>query len=118
MKKVLSLLPLAFAIPAILAAPAEDAQVVLGGAGHAQSGLLPLPHAVEGIINKGGESVHQWYEDGKQFIKQHGLTCKSVPPIQFPLPLKPNSTQTSWFNTLISETTSSGSPRPNYVTPR
>lgn len=92
MKKVLSLLPLAFAIPAILAAPAENAQVVLGGAGHAQSGLLPLPDAVEGIINKGEERVHQWYEDGKQFIKQHGLTCKSVPPIQFPLPLKPNPT--------------------------
>jgi hypothetical protein len=119
MKKVLSLLPLAFAIPAILAAPAEDAQVVLGGAGHAQSSLFPLPDAVEGIINKGEERVHQWYEDGKQFIKQHGITCKSVPSesIQFPS-LKTTQPQTSWFNTLISETTSSGSRRPNYVTPR
>lgn len=69
MKKVLSLLPLALVIPAILAAPAEDTQVVLGGTSHVQSGLFPLPDA---------ESVHQWFENGKEFIKQHGLTYELV----------------------------------------
>ncbi|KAG1730348.1 Alpha/Beta hydrolase protein [Suillus lakei] len=72
MKKVLSLLPLALAIPAILAAPAEDAQVVLG---------WRLPHAGhlwKASVDKGEERVHQWFEDGKQFIKQHGLTYELV----------------------------------------
>jgi hypothetical protein len=69
MKKILSLLPLALVIPAILAAPAENTQIVLGGTSHVQSGLFPLPDA---------ERVHKWFENGKQFIKQHGLTCKSA----------------------------------------
>lgn len=78
MKKVLSLLPLALAIPAILAAPAEDAQVVLGGTDHIQGGVFHMPNTVEGIIDKGEERAHQWFEDGKQFIKQHGLTYELV----------------------------------------
>ncbi|KAG2356823.1 Alpha/Beta hydrolase protein [Suillus spraguei] len=34
--------------------------------------------AVEGIIDKGEDKVHQWIEDGKQFIKTHGLTYELV----------------------------------------
>ncbi|KAG2138521.1 Alpha/Beta hydrolase protein [Suillus clintonianus] len=79
MKKVLSLLPLALVIPAIVAAPAEDTQVVLGGTNHVQSGFFPTQDAVlEGIIDKGKEQVHQWFEDGKQYIKQHGLTYELI----------------------------------------
>lgn len=74
--KVLSLLPLALVAPAILAAPAENTQVVLGGTSPVQNGLFHLPDT---------ERVHEWYEDGKQFIKQHGLTCKST---RFSLKLK------------------------------
>ncbi|KAG0698708.1 Alpha/Beta hydrolase protein [Suillus ampliporus] len=78
MKKVFSLLPLAF-LPAILAAPADEAQVILGGNDHFQSDLFHLPQGtVEGIIDEGKEKVHQWFEDGKQFIEQHGLTYELV----------------------------------------
>lgn len=83
MKKVLSLLPLVLIIPAILAAPAEDAQVVLGGTSHVQNSPFHLPDAVEGIINKGEDKVHQWIENGKQFIKQNGLTYELVQHPQF-----------------------------------
>jgi cathepsin A (carboxypeptidase C) len=77
MKKVFSLFSLAL-IPAIFAAPADDAQVILGETDPVQRPGLNHLHGVEGIINKGKEIAHQWAEDGKQFIKQHGLTCKSV----------------------------------------
>jgi len=74
MKKVFSLFSLAL-IPAIFAAPAEEAQLILG-----ETKPIQRPHfqGVEDIINKGKEVTHQWVEDGKQFIKQHGLTCKSL----------------------------------------
>jgi len=75
--KVFSLLPLAL-VPAIFAAPGDEAQVILGGTDPLQSGLFHLPQGVEGIIDKGKEKVVQWIENGKHFIKQHGLTCKSV----------------------------------------
>jgi len=72
MKKVFSLFSLAL-VSAVFAAPAEDAQVILGDpAGR------PGLQGAEGIFNKGEETVHQWSENGKQFIKQHGLTCKWV----------------------------------------
>ncbi|KAG1731604.1 Alpha/Beta hydrolase protein [Suillus paluster] len=77
MKKVFSLLSLAL-LPAVLAAPADEAQVVLGGNVHFQSGVFPVQDAVEGIIDKGKEKVHQWFEDRKQFIEQHGLTYELV----------------------------------------
>lgn len=74
MKKVFSLFSLAL-IPAIFAAPAEEAQLILGDTNPIQR---PHFHGVEGILNKGKEVAHQWVEDGKQFISQHGLTCKSL----------------------------------------
>ncbi|KAG1865579.1 Alpha/Beta hydrolase protein [Suillus tomentosus] len=69
MKKVFSFLSLALFAPAILAAPAENTQVILGGTSPVQNGLFHLPDT---------ERVHEWYEDGKQFIKQHGLTYELV----------------------------------------
>ncbi|KAG2355101.1 peptidase S10 serine carboxypeptidase [Suillus spraguei] len=77
MTKVLSLLPLVLVILAILAGRAENAQVVLGRTGHVQSGPFHMRDAVEGIIDKGEDNV-QWIEDGKQFIKKHGLTYELV----------------------------------------
>ncbi|KAG2356825.1 peptidase S10 serine carboxypeptidase [Suillus spraguei] len=77
MTEVLSLLPLVLIILAILAGRAENAQVVLGRTGNVQSGPFHMRDAVEGIIDKGEDKV-QWIEDGKQFIKKHGLTYELV----------------------------------------
>ncbi|OAX40538.1 hypothetical protein K503DRAFT_601654 [Rhizopogon vinicolor AM-OR11-026] len=82
MKKVFSLISLAL-IPAIFAAPAEEAQVILGETDPIQRSGLHHLQGVEGIINKGNEIAHQWVEDGKQFIKQHGLTYEMVVHPQF-----------------------------------
>ncbi|OAX40545.1 alpha/beta-hydrolase [Rhizopogon vinicolor AM-OR11-026] len=70
-------------MPAIFAAPAEEAQVILGETVPIQRPGLHHLQGVEGIINKGNEIVHQWVEDGKQFIKQHGPTHEMVVHPQF-----------------------------------
>ncbi|KAG2356226.1 Alpha/Beta hydrolase protein [Suillus spraguei] len=77
MTKVLSLLSLVLVILAILAGRAENAQVVLGRTGHVQSGPFHMRDAVEGTIDRAEDKV-QWIEDGKQFIKKHGLTYELV----------------------------------------
>ncbi|OAX40539.1 alpha/beta-hydrolase [Rhizopogon vinicolor AM-OR11-026] len=80
--KVFSLFSLAL-IPTIFAAPADEAQIFFGETDTIRrSGLHHLP-VVEGIINNGNEISHQWVEDEKQFIKQHGLTYEMVVHPQF-----------------------------------
>jgi hypothetical protein len=82
--KVLTLLP--FILPGILAAPTAEEQTLLSdviGYSDLTGGIFgEFVKAVEHIIHSGEEvvekNVEQWFEDGKEFVKQNGLVCESA----------------------------------------
>ena len=95
--KVLTLLPLLY-VHSVLAAPASDAQIVLG-----ETAAVAHPFG-EGLVsaeeNDVSTTIHKfedvsyddkaetWSEKGREFVKQNGLVCTSfhfpgVPSAQF-----------------------------------
>jgi hypothetical protein len=81
--KVLTLLP--FVLPAVFAAPAGEGQTLLGDIvgysdlaggifGELVKGVEHLVYGAEEVVEK----VDQWFEGGKEFIKQNGLVCESA----------------------------------------
>jgi len=82
--KVLTLLP--FILPGMLAAPAGEEQTSLSdiiGYSDLTGGIFgKFVKAVEHIVHSGEkvveEKVEQWFEDGKEFIKQDGLVYELV----------------------------------------
>lgn len=79
--KVLSIL-LLFAFPAALAVPTSE-QTVLDGveaiAGAIGGPLVEiggsLKHVLDDVFGAKG-TVSKWIDDGKEFVKQNGLTCE------------------------------------------
>ena len=85
--KVLPILP--FVLCGVLAAPASEEQTLLGAAiGYSdlQGGVLSeiakgvghIVHDTEIVVEK---KVKQWFEGGKEFVKQNGLVCESAQKI-------------------------------------
>lgn len=78
--KAFALVSLLF-VPAALAVPAGELQVALGEFGDLTGGALSgiakgIEHVAEGVLHNGKERIHQWVEDGKEFVKQNGLVCE------------------------------------------
>jgi hypothetical protein len=89
MLRALTLLPLVY-IPTLLAAPATDVQIVLGetvsivdtlhnGLSYSEekNGAV-LDVAYDGTSTDANKA-QTWFEEGKEFLKQNGLTCMSSP---------------------------------------
>jgi hypothetical protein len=81
--RALTLLPLLY-IRSAFAAPANDAQVVLGEAAALidtlREGFIPtVENDVATVINnvEYDNNVESWVENGKEFVKQNGLVCTS-----------------------------------------
>ncbi|KIM82260.1 hypothetical protein PILCRDRAFT_820643 [Piloderma croceum F 1598] len=81
--KVLTLLP--FVLPAVFAAPAGEGQTLLGdivGYSDLAGGIFgELVKSVEHLVygaEEAVEKVEQWFEGGKEFIKQNGLVYELV----------------------------------------
>jgi hypothetical protein len=82
--KVLALLP--FVLSVALAAPAGEGQIVVSDIleySDLTGGLFgQIVKGVEDIVHAAGEveekMVEQWFEDGKEFVKENGLVCESV----------------------------------------
>lgn len=76
--KVAILIPLLAAY--VSASPALDAQTVLGGITKQSSGNLfgldGVLHGADKIFDKVHDKVEQWAHEGKEFVKQNGLTCE------------------------------------------
>ena len=68
-----TLLPL-LAAAAVLSVPTGD-QHVLDDLSRISK---DWQHATQDTIRKGGEHIKQWVEDGKEFIKQHDITCEEL----------------------------------------
>ena len=82
--RIVYLLP--FVLPAVLAAPAGEGQTLfsdlLGYSDLAGSlfseianGVKHLIHGAEQAVEK---KVEQWFEDGREFVKQNGIVCESA----------------------------------------
>lgn len=56
----------------MLAAPPVE-QVVLGDLSRTAQ---EWKHAAAGIIHEGQKQVTKWVEGGREFVKQHGMTCE------------------------------------------
>jgi len=80
--KVLTLLP--FLLPAVFAAPASEGQILLGDIveysdltggifGELVKGVEHLVYGAEEVVEK-----EQWFDGGKEFIRQNGLVCESA----------------------------------------
>lgn len=78
--KAFTLIPLLF-LPASWAIPTSDFQTVLGEVGDLSGGVLSgiakgIEHVVEDALRSGQETVEQWMQEGKDFVKQNGIVCK------------------------------------------
>jgi hypothetical protein len=78
--RALTLLPLLF-IHSAFAAPASDAQIVLGET-TAVVDVYPGGKGVETVIHQGGnvsseDEVETWVEEDREYVKQNGLVCMS-----------------------------------------
>jgi cathepsin A (carboxypeptidase C) len=77
--RALTLLPLLF-IPSAFAAPASDAQIVLGETTTVVDALRGHVHT-EGKDHVGNvpfeDDVATWVEEGREYVKQNGLVCMS-----------------------------------------
>jgi hypothetical protein len=78
--RALTLLPLLF-IHSAFAAPASDAQIVLGET-TAVVDVYPEGKGVETVIHQGGnvsseDEVETWVEEDREYVKQNGLVCMS-----------------------------------------
>ena len=67
-----TLLPL-LAATAVLAVPTGE-QVILDDLNRLAK---DWQHVAEDVIHKGEQQVMKWVDGGREFIKQHGLTCES-----------------------------------------
>jgi hypothetical protein len=70
--RALTLLPLLF-IHSAFAAPASDAQIVLGG--HVYTEGKDVIHHVGNVSTE--DDVETWVEEGQEYVKQNGLVCTS-----------------------------------------
>ena len=66
-----TLLPILAATTVLAAPPVE--QVVLGDLSRTAQ---EWKHAAAGIIHEGQKQVTKWVEGGREFVKQHGMTCE------------------------------------------
>jgi hypothetical protein len=83
--KALTLLSLLY-IPAVLAAPATDTQIVLGETAALvdtlHEGLIYSEEIGPGTVHNTENFSHEdkaetWFERGREFVKQNGLVCTS-----------------------------------------
>lgn len=77
--KVTTLIPLLAAY--VSASPAFDAQIVLSdltsqSSGNLFGGLDGIFNGADKVFDKVHDKVEQWAHEGKEFIKQNGLTCE------------------------------------------
>jgi len=85
--RALTLLPLLY-IHSAFAAPASDAQIVLGEAaalvdtlreGFVSAVEDAVSTVIDNVENMSFEdTVETWFEKGKEFVKQNGLVCTSL----------------------------------------
>ncbi|KAH7915045.1 Alpha/Beta hydrolase protein [Hygrophoropsis aurantiaca] len=81
--RVLSLLPLV-SLVTVFAAPADEGQLVLGDTtGFGSSIRNGFEHFNHGVIDETKHKAHEWFEKGKAFIKENGLTYELVRHSQF-----------------------------------
>jgi len=88
--RALTLLPLLFIHPAF-AAPASDAQIVLGETtalvdtlrgGHVYTEGKDVGTVIDHVGNVSSEDeVETWVEEGREYVKQNGLVCTSFSAI-------------------------------------
>jgi hypothetical protein len=84
--RALTLLPLLY-IQSAFAAPASDAQIVLGEAAALVDTLhegfvSAIENAASTVVQNAEnasyeDKVEAWFEDGMEFVKQNGLVCAS-----------------------------------------
>ena len=67
-----TLLPLVLAATAVLSVPTTE-QVLLDDLSRISK---DWQHGVEDVIHKGAERVMKWVDEGKEFIRQHDITCE------------------------------------------
>jgi hypothetical protein len=92
MLKALALISLLSVVPNTVAVPFGGEQVPLGGIGQGLNTYGDFPgnvisqitpvakhllHDAEKLAVKGKETVQKWIENGKEFVLQNGLICKS-----------------------------------------
>jgi hypothetical protein len=89
MMKALTLLPLLY-IPTLLAAPATDVQIVLSetvsvvdtlynGLSYSEEENGAVLDVAHDGTSTDANKADSWFEEGKEFLKQNGLTCMSSP---------------------------------------
>lgn len=72
------------ALPVVLAAPALEEQTIFGDvlgysnlAGSVFGQIAKgVEHIIHGVEEKVEQEVKQWFNEGKEFVKQDGLVCK------------------------------------------
>jgi hypothetical protein len=80
--RIVYLLP--FVLPAVLAVPAGEGQTLLGDLvgysdvanslfGEIAKGVKHFIHGAEQVVEK---KIEQWFDDGKEFVKQNGIVCE------------------------------------------
>ena len=75
MRAFTTLIPLLAVATTVLAVPATQQQVLLDDLSRTAK---DWQHAAEDVLRKGEQQVTKWMEGGKEFIRQHGLTCEYI----------------------------------------